>query len=156
MRAPDSWGLPVGLSLSLEVGYQRREFSTDTWSLELRPIVDKTIGPWYLAFNPVFARSLRGPGTDHGFEFTPAAKVGYDVAPKVALGLEYYGALGPVRGFDPPRRQQHQIFPVVDIDLGPRWELNAGVGVGLTPSTDGLIFKVILGYRFGGDVKETK
>ena len=156
VRAPDSWGLPVGLSLSLEVGYQRREFSTDTWSLELRPIVDKTIGPWYLAFNPVFARSLRGPGTDRGFEFAPAAKVGYDVAPKVALGLEYYGALGPVSGFDSPRKQQHQIFPVVDIDLGPRWELNAGVGVGLTPSTDGLIFKVILGYRFGGEVQETR
>jgi len=52
--------------------------------------------------------------------------------------------------------QQHQIFPVVDIDLGPRWELNAGVGVGLTPSTDGLIFKVILGYRFGGEVQEKK
>jgi hypothetical protein len=41
------------------------------------------------------------------------------------------------------------IFPVLDIDLGPRWELNVGVGVGLTPATDRLIVKVILGYRFG-------
>jgi hypothetical protein len=156
VRAPQSWELPVGLSLSLEVGYQRREFSADTWTLELRPIVDKTIGDWYVAFNPVFERSLRGPGVDRGFEFSPAAKVAYDVAPRVALGLEYYGALGPVRKFDPPRQQQHQIFPVADIDLGPRWELNAGVGIGLTPATDALLFKVILGYRFGGVVAEKR
>ena len=53
-------------------------------------------------------------------------------------------------GFDPVRRQQHLIFPVIDLNLGPRWEFNAGVGFGLTPSTDSYILKVILGYRFGG------
>ncbi len=45
---------------------------------------------------------------------------------------------GPVPGFDKFREQQHQIFLVVDLDLGPRWELNFGAGVGLTPSTDRL------------------
>jgi Universal stress protein family len=30
IRAPESWQLPVGLSLSTEIGYQRRSFSTDT------------------------------------------------------------------------------------------------------------------------------
>ena len=62
IRAPEDWTLPVGLSLSLEVGYQQRRFSTDTWTLELRPIVDKQLGPWYLSFNPVFGRSLAGEG----------------------------------------------------------------------------------------------
>jgi hypothetical protein len=37
---------------------------------------------------------------------------------------------------------------VLDLDLGPRWEFNFGVGAGLTPSTDRLIVKLILGYRF--------
>ena len=32
--------------------------------------------------------------------------------------------------------------------LGPRWEFNLGVGVGMTPSTDHLLVKMILGYRF--------
>ncbi len=132
------------------MGYQRREFSADTWTLELRPIIDKKLGGWYASFNPVFARSLKGEGVneERGFEFTPNAKVAYDVTSKVSAGLEYYGELGPVRGFDPLRRQQHLLFAAVDGDLGPRWEFNAGVGVGLTPATDGLIFKVILGYRF--------
>ena len=50
---------------------------------------------------------------------------------------------------DPPKKQEHLIFPVLDIDLGPRWEFNLGIGAGLTPATDRLIIKAILGYRFG-------
>ena len=78
----------------------------------------------------------------------PAAKVSYNATPTVAIGLEYYGSLGRVTHFDRPRDQQHQLFPVIDLDLGPRWEFNAGIGFGLTPSTDRLIVKMILGYRF--------
>ena len=39
---------------------------------------------------------------------------------------------------------------VVDLDLGPKWEFNAGVGFGLTPSSDRLIVKMILGYMILG------
>jgi hypothetical protein len=148
VRAPESWELPVGLSLSAEVGYQRRAFSPDAWSLELRPIIDRQLGAWYVALNPTLERAIQGEGTKNGFEFSPAAKVSYSVTPKVAVGLEYYGALGPVTHFDRRRDQQHQLFPVIDLDLGPKWEFNLGVGFGLTPSTDRLIVKMILGYRF--------
>jgi len=41
VRVPESWHWPVGMSLSLEFGYQRYIFSPDTWTLEIRPIVDK-------------------------------------------------------------------------------------------------------------------
>ena len=151
VRVPESWELPVGLSLSAEVGYQRRAFSPDTWTLELRPIIDKRWSRWYVAINPTFERAIKGASVGRGFEFSPAAKVSYDVTPKVAVGLEYYGALGPVTHFDRPHDQQHQLFPVIDLDLGPRWEFNAGVGFGLTPSTDRLLVKMILGYRFDWD-----
>jgi len=148
IRAPESWHLPVGLSLSAEVGYQQRAFSPDTWTLELRPIIDKQWGPWYVSFNPVFARAIKGENTNRGFEFQPSIKIGYDITPRISAGLEYYGALGPVTGFDRWNAQQQQIFPVIDLNLGPKWEFNAGVGVGLTPSTDRLIVKMIVGYRF--------
>ena len=148
IRAPESWQWPVGLSLSTEIGYQQRSFSTDTWTLEIRPIIDKQWGPWYIAFNPVFERSLKGEGTRRGFEFSPNAKVSYAVAPKINAGLEYYGGIGPVTAFDPLRKQQHLLFPVLDLDLGPRWECNVGVGLGLTAATDRLLVKLILGYRF--------
>src|SRR5207244_12829462 len=130
VRAPESWKLPVGLSLSAEIGYQQRSFSVDTWTLELRPIIDKQWERWYVSVNPVLDRAITGDSVKNGFEFSPAAKISYSVTPKVAIGLEYYGALGPVTNFDRGRDQQHQLFPVIDLDLGPKWEFNFGVGFG--------------------------
>src|ERR1700719_970802 len=60
VRIPAKWKWPVGLSLSNEVGYQRRRYSLDTWTWEMRPIVDRQLGPWYLSFNPTFDKSIHG------------------------------------------------------------------------------------------------
>jgi hypothetical protein len=147
VRAPEKWRWPVGVSLSAEVGYQRHRYSANTWTLELRPIIDKQVGRWYLSFNPTLDRALKGPDTSRGFEFSPNVKVSYDITKKVAGGLEYYGAVGPVTGFDPFREQQHQFFPSIDLNVSPRWEFNFGVGVGVTGSTDHLILKMIVGRR---------
>jgi hypothetical protein len=148
VRAPEKWHWPVGVSLSLEFGYQRPEFSPDTWTLEIRPIIDKKIDRWYFAFNPALERSLHGPGVNQGVTFSPAAKFSYDFTKKIAGGLEYYASYGPLAGFDTLRNQQQQIFPAVDIDFGPQWEFNFGVGIGATSSTDHLIVKCIVGRRF--------
>jgi hypothetical protein len=147
---PERYHLPVGLSLSTEFGYQRAKFAGDTWTWEIRPIIDKKLGRFYGAFNPTFDKSFHGPSQKRGYEFSPNAKVSYDVTKKVAAGVEYYGALGPVTGFDPLRDQQQQIVPVVDVDFGPRWEFNFGVGFGVTQATDHVLIKAILGYRLGG------
>ena len=145
---PEKYHLPVGVSISNEIGWQRPNFSGDTWTWEIRPIVDKKIDKWYLAFNPTFDKSFRGPEQHRGYEFSPNFKFSYDLTKRVAAGVEYYGALGPVTGFDPLRDQQQQILPAVDIDFGQRWEFNFGVGVGVTGATDHLLIKAILGYRF--------
>ena len=47
---------------------------------------------------------------------------------------------------------QQLFVPAVDIDFGKRWEFNFGVGVGATRSTDHLLIKCILGYRFLGAI----
>jgi hypothetical protein len=145
---PEKYHLPVGLSISNEIGWQRPNFSGDTWTWEIRPIVDKKIDKWYLAFNPSFDKSFRGPEQHRGYEFSPNFKFSYDITKKIAAGVEYYGALGPVTGFDPVRDQEQQILPAVDIDFGEKWEFNFGVGVGVTAATDHLLIKAILGYRF--------
>jgi hypothetical protein len=136
---PESWHWPVGVSLSMEFGHQQRDFSTDTWTWEIRPIVDQKIGRWYWAFNPAVEKSLKGDNAGKGFSFTPAAKVSYDVTSRIAAALEYYCDLGKISHIDPPSEQQHMIFPVLDIDLGPRWELNVRVGVQGHAATDRLI-----------------
>jgi hypothetical protein len=86
---------------------------------------------------------------NQGLVFSPNVKVSYDVTKAVAAGIEYYGSVGPVTGFDPLRDQEQQIFPAIDLNLSPKWEFNFGVGVGMTRSTDHLLVKMILGYRFG-------
>jgi hypothetical protein len=145
---PKKWKWPVGLSLSQEIGYQRRQYSVDTWTYELRPIIDKQLGRWYFAFNPAFDKSLHGTTANQGFVFAPDAKISYDFTKKITAGIEYYGTWGPVSGFYPVAQQQQQIFPAIDLNLSPKWEINFGVGVGLTRSTDHLITKTIVGYRF--------
>jgi len=148
VRAPDKWHLPVGLSLSTEVGYQRAVYSPDTWTWEIRPIVDKTMGRWYLAFNPALERTLHGPDVNQGLGFAPGAKVGYDFTPKINCGFEYYADYGRLGAFDSLHEQQQQIFAVTDLNVSPKWEINIGVGLGPTAATDHLIVKGILGRRF--------
>jgi len=148
VRVPPSWRWPVGVSISNEIGYQRRKFSTDTWTWEIRPIVDQKVGKWYWSLNPTLDRSFHGLTVNQGVVFSPNFKFSYDFTPKIAGGLEYYGSTGPVTGFLPINLQQHQIFPAVDLNVAPQWEINFGLGVGLTGSTDHLIAKMILGYRF--------
>jgi hypothetical protein len=147
VRVPPHWHWPVGVSLSTEIGYVRARYAEDTWSWELRPIVDKTLGRWYLAFNPALEKSLHGGNAGRGFEFAPALNVKFDVTPKVATGIEYYAALGPLAHLDPSGAQSHQIYPSIDLNLSPDWEFNAGVGYGLTKASDRVIVKFIVGRR---------
>lgn len=147
LAVPESWHWPVGVSLSMEFGYQRRAFSTDTWTWEIRPILDQQAGRWYWALNPALEKAVVGENAARGWAFSPNAAVSYDLSRQVTAALEYYGALGPVSGFDPAPEQQHQLFAALDLNVSPRWEINLGVGRGFTSSTDHLLLKTIFGYR---------
>jgi hypothetical protein len=150
VRVPESWHWPVGVSLSTEIGYQRAAYSPDTWTLEIRPIIDKTIGRLYLDLNPCLDRSFHGPSVPQGFVFSPNVKAGWDFTKVINAGFEYYGAVGPVTGFLPVTQQEQQIYAVTDLNLSPKWEFNFGVGFGLTGGTDHLLVKMIIGRRYGG------
>ncbi|HEY4062950.1 MAG TPA: hypothetical protein VGM30_13670 [Puia sp.] len=148
VMAPAAWNWPVGVSLSLEGGYQKREYSEDDWTLEIRPIIDKQLGKLYLSLNPTFDKSFHGASKDLGYVFSPNFKAAYNVTKIIAAGFEYYGSVGPLNHFQPYQQQQQQLFAAIDLDWSPDWEFNVGYGWGFTQSTDNAIFKVILGYRF--------
>jgi len=148
VMAPAAWKWPVGVSLSLEAGYQKKEYSEDDWTLEIRPIVDKQMGKLYIAFNPTFDKSLHGVNKNLGYVFSPNLKASYNVTKVIAGGFEYYGSTGPLNHFQTYQSQQQQLFIALDLDWSPDWEFNVGYGWGFTQSTDNAIFKVILGYRF--------
>ena len=145
--APDRWKLPVGLSLSAELGTQKKKYASDYWSLELRPIIDKQWKRIYLSLNPVLGVALKGAANDQAPAFTPNIKFSYSVNPKVSAGLEYYGETGTLSRFDPINTQSHALFLAFDLFTDPRWEFNFAPGVGLTPSTDKFVFKSYIGRR---------
>ncbi|MFY9911685.1 MAG: hypothetical protein WCF22_18155 [Candidatus Sulfotelmatobacter sp.] len=112
------------------------------------PSSTKKLGGGIGRSNPAFDRSWHGLSVHQGVTFSPDAKFSYDITKKIAGGLEYYGAFGPATDFLPFKYQQQQFFPAIDVDFGPQWEFNFGVGVGATRSTDHLIIKCIIGRRF--------
>ena len=116
--------------------------------MELRPIVDKQVGRWYFAVNPALERSFHGPSVSDGVEFSPDAKFSYDFNKYISGGLEYYSAFGPITDVFSLHNQQQQFFPSIDLNVSPNWEINFGVGIGATASTDHLIVKGIVGRRF--------
>src|SRR5258706_7685035 len=138
---PEKWNWPVGVSLSTEFGYQRRQYATDTWNIEIRQIMDKKWGNFYLAFNPAFGISLKSDTNIHTPGFEPNLKASYTIN-KFALGLEYYGDAGLINDIPKVSQQSHALFLVADLYVDPRWEVNFGPGFGLTNDTDAFVFKL--------------
>jgi hypothetical protein len=148
IRAPDSWHLPVGLSLSTEVGFPRRVYEENSVTLEVRPIIERRFGRLQIDLNPVVGRALRGPGSGEGWDFEPGARVAVTASQVVDLSIEYYGALGPVDDFAPAAEQVHQFFGGGDLQLNPDVVLNVGLGLGATEAGNRTVLKLRLGWLF--------
>jgi hypothetical protein len=148
VRVPPSWHWPVGVSLSNEFGYVRPVYAAGTWTWEIRPIVDQQKGRLYWSINPAFDKSFAGPDSVNGWEFSPDAKISWSFTKAVAFGLEYYGGYGPVTSPVSFHYQGQQFVPAFDLDVSPKWEINFGLGVGVTAGTDHMLFKTIIGRRF--------
>jgi hypothetical protein len=147
-RLPETPNLFFNISLSFELGFNQREFEANTRTLEIRPILEHEQGRFYVSINPNFSKALKGPEGDEGPEFEPGVKAAWNVTPIIAAGVEYYGAPGSLANLLPREEQRHMIFPTLDLEVSPDWELNFAVGRGLTGSSEQWIFKSIVGYRF--------
>ncbi|HEX3866540.1 MAG TPA: hypothetical protein VHV78_07285 [Gemmatimonadaceae bacterium] len=148
IAVPNSWQWPIGIALSMELEYDRPQVSSDTWSWELRPIIDKSLGRWYLSVNPTLVRTLEGPGAANGVQLSPSGKVNFDFTQLISGGVEYYSAYGRITHVAPAADQVQQIFGAADLHVSALWEINVGVGIAETPATNHLVAKVIFGRSF--------
>ncbi|MFI5132373.1 MAG: hypothetical protein ACHQFX_20390 [Chitinophagales bacterium] len=148
VTVPDKWSWPFGASLSVEFGFFR---PSDTakffWQGEIRPIIDKTIGNWYFAFNPNMDFVVSGD--NKGIGISPQFKTVYTIRQKVGLGIEYYAGLGNFNDILPVNMQEHLLGPMIDLYIDPKWEINTGVLFGLTENSNQTILKILLGRRIG-------
>jgi hypothetical protein len=82
-------------------------------------------------------------------EFEPSARIAVDLlADQLNVGLQYFGAMGPLKEFLPPSEQTHFLHPNAEISLGKDVVLNLGVGIGLTGAAEKLILTSRLGWVF--------
>lgn len=148
VTVPESWKWNIGASLSAEFGFFRPDDTTKfQWQGEIRPIIDKTAGNWYLSFNPNMDFVVSGD--NKGIGLSPQFKTVYTIRQKVGIGIEYYGGLGRFNDILPLKMQEHLIGPMIDLYLHPMWEVNGGFLFGLTKNSNQQIFKILLGRRIG-------
>jgi hypothetical protein len=150
---PSTLGLPVRLGLNVELAHLPIAVDQVAWSMELRPIVSGDLGRFTVTLNPIVGVALSGP--DHGHaDLEPALKVRWDTRLGGAVGLEWFAGLGRLDAPDPLRSQSHLVLATFDLLARPGepdgpWELNLGVGGGLTAETpQHLVVKAILGRSF--------
>jgi len=127
--------------VNFEFSYSTPKFSQTRWNAEIRPIIGFRKGDYEFIINPIIDI---GFGHDGEVEFVPAARLARKLGEDLAIGLEYYTALGPIRHFLPFSEQQHNIYAVVDFKVG-RFDVNFGVGYGFTGGSDRLMTKLIIG-----------
>ncbi|HTP12242.1 MAG TPA: transporter [Bacteroidota bacterium] len=149
VKAPDEWNTPVGLSLSAEIGFPQLQYEPNHVTLEIRPIIDKTVGRWKFDINPIVTFAFNGPEAGEGMGLEPEGMIAYDVTPeRLRLMVEYYTALGPAHQILPTRQEVHMLYPKVEYAFTPFFVVNAGFGKGLTDASDSFTWALRLTFNF--------
>jgi hypothetical protein len=145
---PPGWDPNWRLGVNLEVSALPTAFERDVWGAEVRPIIAWENDFWLFAGNPIVDVSLAGPGSTDGPSFEPALMAKYKIRKRVALGFEYYAGFGPIVHPSRWSQQEHYLFEAFDLLSVEGFELNAGIGEGLTHGSNGLVLKMIVGYAW--------
>jgi len=140
--------------VNFELSYQMPRFAQTRWALEIRPIIGVRNDTYEFIVNPIVDI---GFGKNGEADFAPAARLARKFDTDLYAGFEYYADLGEIGNFKPLSQQQHTLFAVTDFKLGV-FDVNFGVGYGLTPGSDRLVVKTIIGYAFPvpGSEKKTE
>jgi hypothetical protein len=141
--------------VNFELSNTTPQFSQTRFELEIRPIVGVRNADYEFIVNPI---------VDVGFgkygraDFAPAARVARKLGPDLFVGLEYYADFGEIGNFARLADQQHTLFAVTDFKLGV-FDVDFGVGYGLTSASHRFVVKTIVGYAFpvpGGNPDATE
>jgi hypothetical protein len=130
--------------INFEFDFQTPAFAPSLFGMEVRPIIGWRNPQWEFIFNPIFDLSF---GSGGAVDFVPAARLVRNLGNDVFFGVEYYGDLGQPGNFPNPEQQQHQLFAVTDFKVG-KFDIDLGIGYGLTSGSDRLVAKAIIGYAF--------
>jgi hypothetical protein len=146
--APETWHLPFRFGFVSEFSFQNTRYEENSRRVELRPILDREFQRWQIVFNPVFERALHGPGTEHGWNFEPAALLRWK-RPKFSPSLEYYGEVESITARPHAQPEVHQLFAGGDLAVAEGFSTNLGIGFDLTGRGPGVVLKSRFEWDWG-------
>lgn len=127
-------------AVNFEFSFNSKHWDPERYTSEIRPILGLHLGQWDIFFNPIIDNSYQG---FKNLDFAPATRVAYNFSKMWAVAAEWYADFGPIHRFLPADEQSHQLFAVVDYQ-GEPFDVEAGIGWGLTAGSDNLTFKLML------------
>jgi len=130
--------------INFELSYQAPQFSQSAIGLEIRPILGVRDIGWEFIVNPIVDLSFAPTGAS---AFAPAARLAHNIASDTWLGVEYYSSYSPIDAIPPANQQQHSLFAVVDFKAFG-FDVDLGLGAGLTDASDHIVSKIIIGRAF--------
>lgn len=125
---------------NFEFSFNAKQWDTRRFTSEIRPIVGWHLGNTDIIVNPILDNSYIGFSN---LNLVPAERLAHKFTPKWTLGLEEYGDYGPIHSLNSFHDQAHQLYFIADRTV-KGVDIEAGIGIGVTASTDKLTLKLIL------------
>jgi hypothetical protein len=141
---PDAAKRDFFYGVNIELSYETPPFSQSRYAAEIRPIIGVRNKDWEFIVNPIVDLTF-GKGGEA--DFAPAARVARNLGEDRFIAVEYYADFGKIGDFLPVQEQSHQVFGVLDFKI-EKFDIELGVGYGLTAGSDRLVAKAIIGYAF--------
>jgi hypothetical protein len=137
---PDADHKTFAYGVNFEFSINAKRWDAKRFSSEIRPIIGWHLNKVDLFVNPILDTEYDGL---RNLDFAPSFRAVYNPSDQWAFGVEEYADFGPIHHFLAATDQSHQIFGVVD-HTAHSWDIEAGVGFGLTNASDKVTLKLIL------------
>jgi len=126
--------------INFEFSYNAKYWDPNMYSSEIRPIFGWHLGKFDFIINPIFDNSWKG---FNNLDFVPSVRLAYNLSQTWAVAVEQYSDFGVIKHFLAADQQSQQLFGVVDYK-GEPFDVEAGLGFGLTGASDRLVAKLML------------
>jgi len=139
---PDAAQRTFFYGIGFELSQNAKHWDSHQTTTEFRPIIGWHLGKWDLIFNPILDTAY--DGVDN-LVFAPSTRVAYNISTTHTFAVEEYADFGKVSHFASSSEQSHQLYGVYNY-AGNKFEVEAGLGFGLTSASDNLVAKLILAW----------
>ncbi|MFZ6747403.1 hypothetical protein [Undibacterium sp. Ren11W] len=131
---------------NLEIGRVAYRIDENPWNAELKGMFGYRGDRWTVATNPNIGWKISGP-VESPSSFHLDSKIAYKTDHDLEVGLESYNEFGPIHHMGHLDQQSQTVFAVVDFNVRG-WDLNLGIGRGLTSASDRWVAKAIINVPF--------